>query len=205
MDASGPQHPPADHQAWWGRVSGAIIGFMAQGLLGAAIGFALGFLVDLIATHQKRLLGISLLAFSRAMGEGTEPESSRLLGAAFALLGHVGEGEASRARAQGLLSELRVTGALADEAMAAYGRGGAYGFDPAPCAQEALGLCRGNPGTLNSLALMLAECACAGSPPGGTGEGRFLRVGALLGLSEGALRRLLQRVRGRGGALAGRN
>jgi len=162
---------------WIGKVAGGLLGALALGPIGAALGVLLG--------HQFDELGESAYASTpdelAAIGERFFRATFRVMGYLAKADGRVSEQEISAARA--VMSELRLNAAQVQEAIACFTAGKLAGFD---LGAELTGLssaCRGRPDLTRVFLEIQVRAALAGNNLEGPVRPLMGRIAAALGIS----------------------
>jgi DnaJ like chaperone protein len=162
---------------WIGKVAGGLLGALALGPIGAALGVLLG--------HQFDELGGPAYASTpdelAAIGERFFRATFRVMGYLAKADGRVSEQEISAARA--VMSELRLNAAQVQEAIACFTAGKLAGFD---LGAELAGLssaCRGRPDLTRVFLEIQVRAALAGNDLEGPVRPLMGRIAAALGIS----------------------
>jgi DnaJ like chaperone protein len=163
---------------WIGKLTGGLLGALAMGPIGAALGVLLGHQFDEDAGTRAEPLGHEDLT---AIGERFFRATFRIMGYLAKADGRVSEREISAARA--VMAELRLDAPQTREAIACFTAGKQPGFD---FTAELAGLnhaCRGRPDLVRIFLEIQVRAALAGNNLEGAVRTLMQRVASGLGIS----------------------
>src|SRR2546429_5475020 len=164
---------------WIGKLTGGLLGAVALGPMGAALGVLLGHQFDEHAEElQARWSGSGHAA---AIGERFFRATSRVMGYLAKADGRVSEQEIGAARA--VMAELHLDGAQVREAIACFTAGKQPDFDPRGELAALRGACRGRPDLLRVFLEIQVRAALEGNNLEGPVRPLMGRVATSLGVS----------------------
>ena len=177
----------AKHMRWTGKIVGGVLGALALGPIGAAVGALLGHQFD-----EK--------AAAADLGGAADPTASVQTGdlffrLTFEVMGHLAkaDGRVSEEEikaARNVMTELRLNDAQVREAITYFGRGKAPGFD----LDAAVGALRqayaGRPDLLGVFVEIQMRAQLAGTNLSGPARFLLQRIGTRVGFTSGALARM---------------
>jgi DnaJ like chaperone protein len=167
---------------WIGKVAGGLLGALALGPIGAALGVLLGHQFD----EQEKEPGAGEAYASTpeelaAIGERFFRATFRVMGYLAKADGRVSELEISAARA--VMSELRLDAAQVQQAIACFTAGKQPGFDLAAELSGLAQVCRGRPDLARVFFEIQVRAALAGNNLGGPVRPLMGRIAGALGIS----------------------
>jgi DnaJ like chaperone protein len=162
---------------WTGKVIGGVLGALALGPVGAALGALIGHQYDASVARPEPLSTAS----AAEIGE-------RFFRTAFRVMGHVAKSdgrvsESEIAAARSVMSDLRLDPARVQVAIACFTVGKAAGFDLAAELASLRRVCAGRPDLLRIFLEIQVRAALAGNDVHGPVRAALGRVAATLGIS----------------------
>jgi DnaJ like chaperone protein len=163
---------------WMGKVTGGLLGAIALGPIGAALGVLLGHQFDADSGAAPQALPEQDL---RAIGERFFRATFHVMGYLAKADGRVSELEISAARA--VMAELRLDAAQTQQAIACFTAGKHPGFDLAGELSALARACRGHPDLARVFLEIQVRAALAGNNLDGAVRPMMQRVASALGIS----------------------
>ena len=164
---------------WIGKLTGGLLGAVALGPIGAALGVLLGHQFD---EHGEELQAGPFAGEDvAAIGERFFRATFRVMGCLAKADGRVSELEISAARA--VMGELRLDGPQVREAIACFSAGKLPAFDLGGELAALRGACRGRPDLLRVFLEIQVRAALAGNGLEGPVRPLVTRIAAALGIS----------------------
>jgi DnaJ like chaperone protein len=164
---------------WIGKLTGGLLGAVALGPIGAAIGVLLGHQFDEHSEELRR--GPATAAHLAAIGERFFRATFRVMGYLAKADGRVSATEISAARA--VMEDLRLDGAQVREAIACFTAGKQAEFELGNELAELRRACRGRPDLLRVFLEIQVRAALAGNNLEGPVRPLVGRIAAALGIS----------------------
>jgi DnaJ like chaperone protein len=162
---------------WTGKVIGGLLGALALGPLGVALGALIGHQYDVSTGRPEPLSAAS----AAEIGE-------RFFRAAFRVMGHVAKSdgrvsESEIAAARGVMADLRLDAARVRAAIACFTEGKARAFNPDSELADLRRVCAGRPDLMRIFLEIQVRAALVGNDVHGPARAALGRVAGKLGLS----------------------
>lgn len=169
--------------AWIGKVLGAGLGFWIFGWIGAGVGLLLGHFLDRFVGRIKRVGG-QLLEVQKSFFDTT----FTTLGFVSKADGRVSEAEIRATEA--VMAQMRLTKARRREAIRAFNRGKAPGFDPDATIRRFVQVCGSQPTLMRVFLEIQIQVAFADGRVDPAEREALLRIARLLGVPDADFARL---------------
>lgn len=182
--------------SWRGRIVGAILGLIILNLLGAIIGFALGYFLYDKPKNQAKMQSIN--AQRAFTGSSVSPENhARLISSTFSLMGYVARGAgvintSHIALAERLMDMMMLSEQRRQEAIAAFNFGKGPDFNLAHEMDELRRLIGNNPQLISYLLEIQVATAIADERLDEGEHERLLLIAMALGVDRNQMERLIQ-------------
>ena len=166
---------------WVGKLTGGLLGMVALGPIGAAIGVLLGHQFDEHGAQSDADAGRASAEQLAAIGQRFFRATFRVMGYLAKADGRVSETEISAARA--VMEDLRLDSAQVHEAIACFSAGKQPAFDLADELAQLRRACRGRPDLLRVFLEIQVRAGLAGNNLEGPVRPLLVRMAAALGIS----------------------
>lgn len=182
--------------SWRGRIVGAILGLIILNLLGAIIGFALGYFLYDKPKNQAKMQSIN--AQRAFTGSSVSPENhARLISSTFSLMGYVARGAgvintSHIALAERLMDMMMLSEQRRQEAIAAFNFGKSPEFNLSHEMNELHTLIGNNPQLISYLLEIQVATAIADERLDEGEHERLLLIAMALGVDRNQMERLIQ-------------
>lgn len=182
--------------SWRGRIVGAILGLILLNLLGAIIGFALGYFLYDKPKNQAKMQSIN--AQRAFTGSSVSPENhARLISCTFSLMGYVARGAgvintSHIALAERLMDMMMLSEQRRQEAIAAFNFGKSPDFNLSHEMNELHSLIGNNPQLISYLLEIQVATAIADERLDEGEHERLLLIAMALGVDRNQMERLIQ-------------